>query len=497
MKNLVPLFESLEKGMSNKDIPGVKVYEKSYVQHHDVTLLMVKEGSVKWILAAGTGCLYDELKGTEVQEKRKVCPQIHDNRLVLNRYFDYTIPQAFGPETTTIGLGDRLGLASPGHIQTVRNKTIKPILAQQSIRELTLTGRSMDDILDAASFAVFQEGYKDGFGADGDHLKEEADIQSALRNGVSMLTLDCSDYIYKDVEIADPEWIRTQYKKMSQFVQDRYNEQYLNKTFEIDGFSLFFDEISLMKNVLLYREAITYIVHIYNKYISTEKRDVDFEISIDETDTTTSPKDHFFVANELQQEGVRTTSLAPKFYGEFQKGIDYIGDIEQFEDELKVHTLIADHFGYKLSIYSGSDKFKVFSLISQYTQGRFHIKTAGTNWLEAIRVIAENNPDLYRQMHRYAMDHFEEARQYYEVTPDLEEMKLLDSVDDEELPYYMDNDASRQLFHVTYGLLLAAKDEKGRYLFKNKFFSTLNEHEDRYREALVHHIGNHLEELGL
>ena len=105
---------------------------------------------------------------------------------------------------------------------------------------------------------------------------------------------------------------------------------------------------------------LTYMVHVYDAYISKADREIDYEISIDETETVTSPLRTFFVANELTLAGVEVTSLAPRFCGEFQKGIDYIGDVEQFERELREHALIAEHFGYKLSIHSGSDKFKVF-----------------------------------------------------------------------------------------------------------------------------------------
>src|SRR5690625_169958 len=134
------------------------------------------------------------------------------------------------------------------------------------------------------------------------------------------------------------------------------------------------------------------MVHVYQTYMVTAGRDIDYEISIDETETITSPLAHFFVANELQAADVKVISLAPRFCGEFQKGIDYIGDIEQFEKELSEHALIAEHFGYKLSIHSGSDKFAVFPIIAKYTKGVLHVKTAGTNWLEAIRVIAGTNP---------------------------------------------------------------------------------------------------------
>src|SRR5690606_10742996 len=125
--------------------------------------------------------------------------------------------------------------------------------------------------------------------------------------------------------------------------------------------------------------------------------------------------------------------------GEFQKGIDYKGDVEQFERELSEHALIAEYFGYKLSIHSGSDKFKVFPIIAKYTKGVVHVKTAGTNWLEAVRVIAKMNPDLYRRMHAFALESLDEALKYYHITPDMDTIAPLDSVSDDNLANYMNN----------------------------------------------------------
>ncbi len=363
-----------------------------------------------------------------------------------------------------MGLGDRLGVASPGHIETTRNRKVKPILAQQSIRELTLLNRTMTDILDAASFAVFQEGYKDGYGADADHIKLEKDIEYALELGFSFITLDCSEQIRNDVEDAQKEYAGLPVDRKE------YYNHYLNKTFEVQGLNITFDDESLAKNVLVYGEAIDFMEHVYNEYISKAEKAIDFEISIDETETVTAPEAHFFVAEELRRRGVTVQSLAPRFCGEFQKGIDYIGDLEQFEKELHEHAEIAKYFGYKLSIHSGSDKFSVFPIIGKYTEGLLHIKTAGTNWLEAVRVIAVENPDLYRRMHVYAEDHFEETLKYYHVTPDLDSIAPLNETADADLPTYMDHDAARQLFHVTYGILLTAKNEAGEDLFRKEFF---------------------------
>lgn len=497
MQQLNLIIETLAKGEVPVSTSDVKVYEKSYTNVDQSHVVMVKVGSEKHIVVVGSGQLFDELEGEEVGDTAKACPLTHENRLVLNCHFDYTVPRAFGTKVATVGLGDRLGLASPGHIETIKETKAKPVLAQQSIRELTLTNRSMNDMLDAAAFAVFQEGYTGGYGADGDHIKEESDIKMALGLGISMLTLDCSDQIPKGIDNKTAEEIEAEYNQIPEAERKRYEKNYLNKTFDVKGLPIDFDQLTLMTNVLQYHEAIQYMVHVYQTYMVTAGRDIDYEISIDETETITSPLAHFFVANELKAADVKVISLAPRFCGEFQKGIDYIGDIKQFEIELSEHALIAEYFGYKLSIHSGSDKFAVFPIIAKYTNGILHVKTAGTNWLEAIRVIAGTNPDLYRRMHVFALENFDEALKYYHVTPDLDSIKPLDSVADGELADYMNNDAARQLFHVTYGLILTAKDENGDFTFSDEFFKALDEHEEEYRAALVKHIGKHLELLEL
>lgn len=492
------IAEALKQGSAPQETAEVKVYPLSVSTSGSTSLVMVKDKAAhtKYLIAAGEGPLFDELQG-QVEDGAKIAPLSHENRLVLNKFFDYTVPRAFGTQIATIGLGDRLGIASPGHIQVVRGRNIRPILAQQSIRELNLTGRDYKQVVDAACFAAFQEGYKDGFGADGDHLKVEADIELALGLGFTMLTLDCSEKIDNTVEGTDAASQAAKYALLPESVRSHYESKYLNQTFEVAGTSITFDKETLIKNVLIYGEAINFMEHIYVTYIKNASREVDFEISIDETATPTAPESHFLVAKELYSRGLTIYSMAPRFIGEFQKGIDYMGDIEQFEKELIIHAGIADDFGYKLSIHSGSDKFSVFQLIGKYTKGRFHVKTAGTNWLEAVRTVAKVNSDLYRRMHQYALDHFEEATAYYHVTTDLSKIVPLDQVSDADLAdTYMNEDNARQVLHITYGILLQAKDAQGNSLFKDEFFRTLSEQEEAYAESLRSHIGKHLDLLG-
>ncbi len=111
----------------------------------------------------------------------------------LRQEFPFTAPISLKGKDATIGTGDRLGLANPAHIRAVRDYDIFPVLAQQSIRELNFTKRTYDDVLDAATFAVFQEGYEEGYGFDGDHLKKIDEITMALNCGATMITLDLSE----------------------------------------------------------------------------------------------------------------------------------------------------------------------------------------------------------------------------------------------------------------------------------------------------------------
>jgi hypothetical protein len=406
----------------------------------------------------------------------------HENACVLRKLFPFTSPVRGLKNTISFGLGDRLGIAAPGHIDLFRNNDVFPVFAQQSIRELNLTNRTYEDVLDAASFAVFREGYKKGFGADGDHLKTAKDIEYALSLNFTMITLDCSEHIKSEKTVNPP-------------LPEHYKNKYLNKQFNIENFSLVFSEDDLKECAAVYGQAIIFIIEIYNEFFLPDKKTADFEISIDETVSPTTPLQHFFVARELLDADVSFESLAPRFCGEFQKGIDYIGDIAQFEKEIKIHAAIARFFGYKLSIHSGSDKFSVFPIIRSVTQGQFHIKTAGTNWLEAMRVTAVKDPSLYREIHNFALTAFNEAKKFYHVTADISKVPDISVIKDTELPKLFENNDTRQLIHITYGMILNHKNGDGTFAFKERLYKLWRENEDAYRKALVRHIGKHLELL--
>ena len=469
---------------------GFEAFKKSINNIEGSAVFMAKDGGGTFIVIAsqdGKSGAQLGFKGADVGDGKFRASLNHENAEAIRKLFPFTAPVRGLSKKQSFGVGDRLGIATPGHIDLFENKDVFPIFAQQSIRELNLTGRTYEDVLDAATFAVFREGYKKGFGADGDHLKTTENIEYALSLGFSMITLDCSDHIKNDVkpENAPP-------------LTKQYADKYLNRTFLIEeGINLAFSEGELRQCAAIYGEAITFASDIYKRYFASGKYEADFEVSIDETVSVTTPIQHFFVARELLDAGVSFATIAPRFCGEFQKGIDYIGDIAQFDSEIKIHAAIARRLGYKLSIHSGSDKFSVFPSIGRETRGQFHIKTAGTNWLEAMRVIAQAAPDFYREIHRFALENFSEATKFYHVSTDLSKIPDVNSLKDGELPKLFDDKDARQLIHITYGLILSQKNKDNSFTYRDRLYRIWQDHEEEYRKALVKHIGKHFELLGI
>ena len=399
----------------------------------------------------------------------------HETANRLRVLFPFTAPVPVLNYDRSVGVGDRLGLAGPGHIRVFEKYDAMPVFAQQSIRELNLTNRTFEDVLDSATFAVFRENFTHGFGADGDHLKKPEDIEYALSLGFTMITLDLSEHIHAN---ADGEY--------SQDVR----ELYLGKTFRVEDHEIEFTADELKRVTGIYGDALDFAVQMYDRFLRDGTYKAEFEISIDETGTPTRPSEHFFVANELKRRGVVFMTIAPRFIGEFQKGIDYIGDVSAFDAEMDVHAAIARHFGHKVSVHSGSDKFSIFPSVGARTHQRYHVKTAGTNWLEAMKLVAEHAPELYREVHAYALTAFDEATKYYHVTTNLANIPALDTLSDAQLPALFENNDARQLIHITYGLILNHGD------FHARLYAFWRAHADEYAAALEKHIGRHLETLG-
>ncbi len=476
---------------------GPAVYPDSPSFAGDSVLAMVRTETGDRIASVGPVSSEFVSDGTAMMDGETVTlsPLTHGNAAVLRRVLPFTAPSQVLTRARTIGLGDRLGLAGDGHIALLKKHAdVFPILAQQSMRELSLTERTFEDVLDSATFAVFRQGFRRGWGADGDHLKNAADIRNALDIGYTMITLDCGEHIRTQYADLSDEDAAEQAARLG-IGTDSLRPFYAGTVFSVEGNEISYTEGALARLLLVYGDMLEFATEIYHTVIAPH-RGADFEISIDEVMNPTSPAEHFFIASELIRRGVRPATVAPRFCGEFQKGIDYIGDPAEFEREMAVHAAIARRFGYKISVHSGSDKFSVFPAVNRQTRGVFHVKTAGTNYLEAMRIVAEKEPALYRALHSYALEHFNEATRYYHVTTDLSKIPDIRSICDAELPGLFGLNDARQLIHICYGVLLTARKPDGSFLFRDDLYTVWDEYRAEYAAALDAHIGRHLELLG-
>jgi hypothetical protein len=220
-------------------------------------------------------------------------------------------------------------------------------------------------------------------------------------------------------------------------------------------------------------------------------------MSVDETESPTSVAEHYFVANELKRRGVKVTSLATRFVGEFQKGIDYIGDLQQFETELKKHVAIAKALGpYKISVHSGSDKYSVYPIIGRVCGDLVHVKTAGTWYLEAIRTAARVDVPLFKEICAFSEGRFMTDRATYHVAENLDDLPDYKNCDDNELEKLFDNNTFRQMLHVTFGSVLTDKTDNGAWRFRSRLYEMWQKHEDVHLAIIEEYSSKHLRTLG-
>lgn len=374
----------------------------------------------------------------------------------------------------SFGFGDRLGLATPGHLAAARKFDFAPVFAQQSIREMERTQRTPQQVLQAAATALAEHGYNGHvWGADADHLKLPEHVDRTAAAGFCFFTIDPSAYVGRGQLTPELESL------------------YLGRSFEVPELgTLRFDRATLQVAATKYGRALEHVA-LMGRHIQQVMggRPFEIEVSVDETDEPTSALEHFFIASELKRLQVpRVVSVAPRFVGEFEKGVDYKGDLKQFEASLREHVAIARHCGpYKISIHSGSDKFRVYPIIGRVCGELLHVKTAGTSYLEALRVVARTDVKLFAEIVEFCRGRFEADRNSYHISTTPAQVRALPaytSVEQERI--FLDEIAGRQLLHVTFGSVLTHPN------FKPRILELLQKHAALHEELLDKHLSRHL-----
>jgi len=493
------------------------VYPRSITALRGVVVFLGRQGGTKWL-----GLLYADAPPSAASfrgEEREVeldhpltlrlCPMDDANAAALRQALPFTAARLLGTRKS-VGLGDRLGLATPGHVRALRGavpasgsgqSTIVPIFAQQSIREMVRTDRTPQQVMNDATWGVFQEGWLQGFGADADHLKTAADVDLCTDVGFTLYTVDPGDHVDNAASTdATDGLVRKAAALPWDALQSSPQEMratYLDEAFDLgNGRIIRFSDETLLRAAAKYGRAVAHTATMYHylvERLGDPGQGFELEVSVDETETPTTPEEHFFVARELRRLGVRWVSLAPRYLGRFEKGVDYIGDLGAFEADLVRHVAVAQNLGpYKLSIHSGSDKFSIYPIIARVAGDLVHLKTAGTSYLEALRAIATIAPPLFREILAFAKERYATDKATYHVSADPRRFPDPGRLADDQLPGVLEAFDGRQLLHVTFGSVLTVRDDSGSYRFRTRLLEALSANEGTYSALLEHHLGRHV-----
>jgi hypothetical protein len=372
-------------------------------------------------------------------------------------------------EKYSFGIGDRFAHQGKAQLKAIIKAKEAGIdmvpVWNKSYREHQTVGSDHKETKEEAEEAVKALNWQGNYYIDADHINLSNVDQ--FMDYASFFTIDVADYIG---EKADPREVEKFVESNTALLQNR----------EIPGIDSR-DEITenkIREITEKYLFAIQKAGGIY-RYIADKKgRDnIIIEVSMDETDQPQTPAELLLILSGLANEKVPLQTLAPKFTGRFNKGVDYVGDVNEFkkdfEADIRVLDFAVNQFdlpgNLKLSIHTGSDKFSIYQVIGEiikkYDKG-IHVKTAGTTWLaEIIGICLGGNEgfELAKRIYRMAYDQVEDLTAAYSTVIDIDKSRLpspetINNWASEEfvdalrhVPGHPDyNPHLRQLMHVSY-----------------------------------------------
>ena len=333
-------------------------------------------------------------------------------------------------ERFSFGIGDRFAHQAKAQLQAFRMLAedgidVAPVW-NKSNREHTFIGSEPQSVFDAGQAAVKELGWTKGWHVDADHIQLKTVDRFMICS--DFFTIDVADSIGKPASVSD----------VASFVT---NHPELIGPLSIQGVSLplIISQADVERVAAKYLLAVQDAGRIYRHIIAAKGEDkIIAEVSMDETDAPQTPPELLIILAALADENIRLQTIAPKFTGRFNKGVDYVGDLFQFEKEFNDDLAVIAHavkaYGLpanlKLSVHSGSDKFSLYPIIRHAlarTGAGLHLKTAGTTWLEELIGLAEASGDgltLAKEIYAYALEHVDELCAPYASVIDIDRNKL-------------------------------------------------------------------------
>jgi hypothetical protein len=401
-------------------------------------------------------------------------------------------------EKYSFGIGDRFGCQGKAQLAALikakqRGLSITPVW-NKSYREHTIVGTKPADTRKEADDAVGTCGWDGPYFVDADHIAL-SNVDEFIESS-DFFTLDVADFIGKTADEADVKSFIQKHKKyIGSLAIDGIDE-----SLEISEQQI---EVIAKKSLLAVKEA----GRVY-RHIEAAKGTANFitEVSMDETDEPQTPVEMLFILAAIAEEGIAAQTIAPKFTGRFNKGVDYVGNVtkfaKEFEEDLAVVAFAIKEFGLpenlKMSIHSGSDKFSIYGPIKEALKkfdAGLHLKTAGTTWLEELIGLAlagGGGLTIAKEVYVKALSRIDELYAPYATVIDIDRRKLpspedVDKWDGQGFAAVLRHNQAcreynlnfRQLLHIAYKIAA----EMG-----TRFLDALEEYEDVIAKNVTENI---------
>jgi hypothetical protein len=406
-------------------------------------------------------------------------------------------------EKCSFGIGDRFARQGKALLQAIidANKSgvaVAPVW-NKSQREHTITKTRPAAVRAEADEAVKALGWNDSYYVDADHIN--LDNVDMFIGSSDFFTIDVTDLIGQP---ADEKGI-TAFTDHCRKYLGSLTIPNIDRTFDVTE-----EQIQAVARQFL--SAVKKAGQIY-RHIEAAKDADNFvtEISMDEADKPQPPLELFLILAAIANEGIPAQTIAPKFTGRFNKGVDYVGDVDQFAKEFEQDLAVIDFAisefslpnNLKLSIHSGSDKFSIYGAINkalkQFDAG-LHLKTAGTTWLQELAALAVAGPDslsIAKQIYCQAHSRFDELCVPYAAVVDIDKDKLpgpevVNKWSGEQFAGALHHEQSssaynpgfRQLLHVAYKIAAEMGDDFLNALEKYRDIIALNVTENIYKRHI-------------
>lgn len=412
-------------------------------------------------------------------------------------------PQALGFRKT-FGFGDRLGLAAAAHLAVATaHREFAPVFAQQSSAELAASGRTAREVIHAAARGVERAHFRQPWGADADGLRTPREIEQAAEAGYSYFTIDGAGHLNPGSDQLAPDALAGALKGLiaEGALPEDWIDHYLDRTIELPGgHRLKLTREPLERAAAKYVRAIVHCARMSETAArANQGRPYELEVSFARAGAPMTALEHLFAGLELEARGVRIISMGLRIGEGFEPGIDYQGDLAEFETSLREHVAVADFCGpHKLSFAHAADKWSVYPILTRCCGDALHLKTSGMSYLEALRVILQVDAGLFAEIAEFSRSRFAADRESAISTTEAEVLALprADEIEGAEAErIFLEERAGRQMLHAAYGSVIAHARTADDRAVGACLLERLEQFDDLYQAAISQRLERHFAAL--